>query len=380
MITLYTIGFIAALLIAIFLTPIVKRFAIYSGAVDQPDKRKVHTRIMPRMGGLAIYLAFVGAFVIVSPVLSVFNLKPALGLAIGGLIITLTGALDDRYNLRPRWKVLGQLIAAAVVVFGADLRIIHLSIPFSENMTINMDWLSVLITIVWIIGVTNAINLIDGLDGLAAGVSGIATLTIIVLAAIMGNITVILLGTILLGAIVGFLFYNFHPAQIFMGDTGSLFLGFSLATLSTMGFKEATIISLLVPVIVLGVPLADTVFAIIRRIVNKRPISTADKNHLHHSILALGFSHRKTVLVIYGISLVFGAVAVTLSQTLAVWVIILILALLILVLQLGAEMIGLVHHRKKPVIRFARRVGIKSVRMQRNIKKQLPNNHNHKES
>jgi UDP-GlcNAc:undecaprenyl-phosphate GlcNAc-1-phosphate transferase len=367
MVALYLIGFIAALIMAIFLTPLVKKFAIHVGAVDAPNHRKVHTRIMPRMGGLAIYGAFLGAFIIVSPILTLFNLKPALGLVVGGLIIVLTGALDDRYDLKPKWKILGQLIAASVVVFGADLRIMHIKIPFGDRLIIDMDWLSILITLVWIIGVTNAVNLIDGLDGLAAGVSGIATATIVVLALFMGNTTVAILGFVLLGAIAGFLFFNFHPAQIFMGDTGALFLGFCLATLSTMGFKEATIVSFIVPIVVLGVPLSDTFFAIIRRVVNKKPISVADKNHLHHSILALGYSHRQTVLAIYGVAFIFGVVAVTLSQKMAVWITIVILIILVIALQIGAEMLGLVHKRKKPIIRFARRVGIKTIRIQRNI-------------
>jgi UDP-GlcNAc:undecaprenyl-phosphate GlcNAc-1-phosphate transferase len=369
MIALYLIGFIAAFIFAIFLTPIVKKLAVYVGAVDQPDARKVHETVMPRLGGLAIYFAFLGGFVIVAPALSVFNLKPALGLAIGGLIVVLLGAFDDRFNLRPRWKILGQLVAALVVVFGADLRIMHLKIPFGDRFAIDMDWLSILITLVWIVGVTNAVNLIDGLDGLAAGVSAIALATIVVLAVTMNNLTVVLLGVVLLGAIIGFLFFNFHPAQIFMGDTGAMFLGFSLATLSTMGFKEAAVVSFIVPIVVLGVPLSDTFFAIVRRVVNNKPISAADKNHLHHSILALGYSHRKTVLTIYGVSLLFGVIAVTLSQTYAVWLIITILGILILGLQVGAEMIGLVHTRKKPILRFARKMSIKSLRLQRKVTK-----------
>src|SRR5690606_3348807 len=157
----------------------------------------------------------------------------------------------------------------------------------------------------WIVGVTNAVNLIDGLDGLAGGVSAIATGTILVMAIIMGNPTVIILSLLLLGSTIGFLFYNFHPAKIFMGDSGALFLGFSLATLSVLGFTQATVVSFIVPLLILGVPLSDTFFAIVRRKVNKLPISVADKNHLHHCLLQFGFSHRKTVLIIYGISLFF---------------------------------------------------------------------------
>src|SRR5690606_36950471 len=152
--------------------------------------------------------------------------------------------------------------------------------------------------------------LIDGLDGLASGVSGIATASILVLALIMGNVTVILICAILLGAIIGFMFFNFYPAKIFMGDSGALFLGFSLATLSILEFKQAALVTFLVPIFILGVPLSDTFFAILRRWVNKRPISVADKNHLHHCLLELGFSHRTTVLIIYGIAAFFGMTAI----------------------------------------------------------------------
>lgn len=362
MISLYVLGFVAALAMAVILTPVVKNFAIAVGAVDKPNHRKVHTRIMPRMGGLAIYGAFAAAFVIIAPIIHNYKSNVAWGLLIGGFIIVVTGALDDRFELSPKWKLLGQIIAAAVVVIGSDLRVVHLNVPFGDEMIIQMDWLSIAVTMFWIVGVTNAINLIDGLDGLAAGVSAIATGTILVLAILMGNVTVILLSTILLGSILGFLFFNFHPAKIFMGDTGALFLGFALATLSTLGFKEATLVSFIVPLVILGVPLSDTFFAILRRWVNKMPISVADKSHLHHCLLQLGFSHRKTVLIIYGIASIFGIAAVSLSQTTAVWLTLVIIALILIVMELGAEAIGIVHKGKKPVLHFLRRMSLKTAR------------------
>ncbi|WP_127581173.1 glycosyltransferase family 4 protein [Paenibacillus koleovorans] len=354
---LYAIGFAAACLLALCMTPLVKRFAFFVGAVDKPNQRKVHTRIMPRLGGLAIFIAFVGAFFVIAPTIDDYNVKVASALLIGGAIIVLIGALDDRFDLSPRVKLAAELVAALVIVFYGDIQIELVNLPFGDSF--QTSWLSIPLTVLWIIGVTNAVNLIDGLDGLAGGVSAIATGTILVMAILMGNPTVIVLSVLLLGSIIGFLYYNFHPAKIFMGDSGALFLGFSLATLSVLGFKQATVVSFIVPILILGVPLSDTFFAIVRRRVNKLPISVADKNHLHHCLLQFGFSHRKTVLIIYAISLFFGCCAILLSQT-TMWVTILLIALLLLVLQVGAEAIGIVSKSKKPVIHLLMRVRSKS--------------------
>jgi UDP-GlcNAc:undecaprenyl-phosphate GlcNAc-1-phosphate transferase len=348
---LYTIGFIAALLLSVLLTPFVKQFAIFVGAVDAPNERKVHTRIMPRLGGLAIFVAFVGGFFAISPAFDAINANTAWGLLIGGAIIALTGALDDRFGLSPKLKMIG-IIAAACVVVAFDMRVSFINIPFAGT-THALEWLSIPLTIFWIVGVTNAINLIDGLDGLAAGVSAIAVGTIMVLAIIMGNVTVILLSAVILGSIIGFLFFNFHPAKIFMGDSGALFLGFCIATLSILGFKQATLVSFVVPLLIIGVPFSDTIFAIIRRKVNNKPISVADKGHLHHCLLQLGFSHRNTVLLIYGVSTFFGLMAIMLSQA-AQWVTVITVIVLLLVATIAAELIGVIHKKKRPVLTFVR--------------------------
>lgn len=346
---LYAIGFAAAVVFALLLTPAVKQFAVWIGAVDAPNHRKVHTRIMPRLGGLAIFLAFLGAFVIVFPAMEGVHAQTALGLLIGGAIIVLVGALDDKFDLSPRIKLLGQVIAACVVVL-FDVKIELLNLPFGGSaLDFSAAWISVPLTIFWIVGVTNAVNLIDGLDGLAAGVSGIASATMLVMALIMGNVTVILLSALLLGSILGFLVFNFHPAKIFMGDSGALFLGFTLATLSILGFKQVTVVSFIAPLLILGVPLSDTFFAIVRRLVNRTPISVADKSHLHHCLLQLGFSHRTTVLIIYGIAVFFGGSALLLSQT-APWVTILLIAIILFVMEVGAEAIGIFSKRRKPLL------------------------------
>ncbi|MCG0314355.1 MAG: undecaprenyl/decaprenyl-phosphate alpha-N-acetylglucosaminyl 1-phosphate transferase, partial [Calditerricola sp.] len=305
---------------------------------------------MPRLGGLAIYLSFVVGFFLFVPKTAI-----AWGIFLGGSIIALVGALDDRFQLSPKAKLLGQLVAALVVVaFG--LRVTFINLPFDEGFSIG--WLlSIPVTMVWIVAVTNAVNLIDGLDGLAAGVSAIATATLLVVSLLMGNTFVALLCAVLLGATMGFLVFNFHPAKIFMGDTGALFLGFQLAVLSIMGFKQVTLFSYVIPLLLLGVPLSDTFFAIVRRKLNKKPISAADKSHLHHCLLHLGLSHRGAVLTIYAISALFGLCAVLLYQAQAVlWVATMLVAVLVIALQLGAEVVGLIGYKHKPLLRFLRRV------------------------
>jgi UDP-GlcNAc:undecaprenyl-phosphate GlcNAc-1-phosphate transferase len=352
---LYVIGFVASCALSVLLTPIVKKFAVWVGAVAIPNHRSVHTKIMPQMGGLAIFFAFIGAYFIIAPATKSYNMEVAMGLLIGGAIIVLVGALDDRFVLSPKLKLLGQLVAASVVVyFGLEVDFVKL--PFGDAIDLN-SWIGIPITILWIVGVTNAVNLIDGLDGLSAGVSGIATATIMVLSIMIGNYGVALICAVLLGSILGFLFFNFHPASIFMGDTGALFLGFALATLSILGYKQATIVSLLVPILILGVPLSDTFIAILRRKLNNKPIFAPDKGHLHHCLMGLGFSTRKTVLIIYGVSTVFGLCAVLLSQATQWWTLV-IAAFMFLIAVICAEAIGIISKNKKPVIRFFRRIFI----------------------
>lgn len=364
---LIVFAFICAAGLAFALTPLVKKFAVSVGAMDKPDARKVHSRLMPRLGGLAIYAAFVGTFGLISPLLpeSVTAAAAVKALLVGGGIIVLLGALDDRFELSAKTKLLGQIIAAAVVVIGFDLKVEFVNVPFGDVLAWEqMEWLAIVLTMLWIVGITNAINLIDGLDGLAAGVSAIATATMLVLAVMMGNVAVIVLSALLLGCLIGFLFFNFHPAKIFMGDSGSLFLGFSLATLSILGFKSATLLTFAVPLLILGVPVSDTLLAILRRWVNKKPLSVADKSHLHHCLLQLGFGHRKTVLIIYGIASVFGLSAVFSAYLMLrdmTWMVALIALALLVVLELGAEAIGIISKGKKPVWSLIRRVQIITV-------------------
>ncbi|KEO78627.1 MraY family glycosyltransferase [Paenibacillus polymyxa] len=358
MLLIYIIGFIMALGLALLLTPLVKKFAVKVGAVDVPNARKVHTRIMPRLGGLGIFLAFLLSLLAVLPfvpdgMLSSRDINFIAAFLIGGTLITLIGALDDRFDLNAKLKFLAQIAVACMVVFAFDIRVDFVNVPFQDAYSSLESWISIPLTIFWIVGVTNAINLIDGLDGLAAGVSGIAIGTIFVMSMLMGNYMVAMLCLVLLGSIIGFLFFNFHPAKIFMGDTGSLFLGFCLAMLSMLGFKQIAIVSFITPLIIIGVPLSDTFFAIIRRKLQKKPIFSPDKGHLHHCLRELGFSHRQTVLIIYGIAAFFGVLAVIQSSAAlneANWVTFVVICIMMFFLQIGAEVIGLVGKTKRPVI------------------------------
>lgn len=348
----YCIGFFAACAIAVLIMPYIKRLAFKIGAVAIPNHRTVHTKPMPQMGGLAIFVAFAVTYLAVALSIGEYDLDVMIGMLAGGGIIVLVGVIDDRKNISPKLKLLGQIVAASMLPLNG-LYVDYIQLPFGDAINV-YPWIGMAITVLWVVGVTNAVNLIDGLDGLAAGVSAIATLTIMVLAFMTGNTPVALLSAILLGSIIGFLFFNFHPASIFMGDTGALFLGFSLATLSILGFKSAVAISFLVPILVLGVPLSDTVLAIIRRKLNNKPISVADKGHLHHCLMEMGFSTRKAVLIIYGVAAIFGSCAMLLSQT-KQWGTITLVVIVLLIMEIGAEAVGILSKSRKPVLQLLQR-------------------------
>ncbi len=329
---------------SILMTPIVKKLAYLIGATDQPNHRKVHQALMPRLGGLAIYISFI---------VGVFFLQPeqpnSAAILTGSVIIVIIGLCDDIFELAAKYKFAGQLVAAITVVFLGDVQVEFINLPFGGYL--KFGYLSIPFTILWIVGITNSINLIDGLDGLAAGVSSIALISISGMAIIMGNMYVVALGSIILMSTLGFLIYNFHPAKIFMGDTGALFLGYMISVLSLLGFKNVTFISFIVPVIILGVPISDTIFAILRRIINKKPLSAPDKSHLHHCLLQVGFSHRQTVLIIYAMAAFFGLVAVIFSFA-KLWGSFLLIGVLILLIELFAEKIGLLGKGYRPLLKM----------------------------
>lgn len=308
----YLLLFVIAFTVSLIATPFVAKLAFLVGAIDKPGKRKIHDKIMPRLGGLAVYAGFLAA--------AVFLLGDGAkvhGLLLGGTVILLLGIADDITELSPKKKLAGQTLAAAIVVAGG-IQIQFINNPFNGYFYLGI--LSIPITVLWIVAVTNAVNLIDGLDGLASGVSTIALLTFALIAFLIGQQTVSLLAFALAASVLGFLRYNFFPAKIFLGDTGSMFLGYMVSVLAVFGLlKGVTLVTFIVPIVVLGVPIFDTCFAIFRRYCEHKPIFQADKKHIHHRLLSRGLSHRQAVLVIYGISLFFSVSALWMLHTMRVY-------------------------------------------------------------
>lgn len=301
----YAYTFLAALAVTFILTPFVKRLAVAIGALDRPDARKVHHGLVPRLGGLAIYAGF-----IISIALTVgFGDREMLGLCCGATFLIGVGILDDRFSLRPKVKLCGQIAAAAIFVIIFGVRIDWLNLPFVGYLYFPA-LISIPLTIFWIIGFVNTVNLIDGLDGLAAGIAAIASLTISFLAFQMGQWICAAAMVAMAGSAIAFLQYNFNPAKIFMGDTGSMFLGYVIATVSVMGsMKTAAAAVLIVPLVALSVPIMDTLMAIFRRKHSGVPIFSPDKRHLHHRLLARGLSQKQVVLIMYALTAFFSCTA-----------------------------------------------------------------------
>lgn len=306
------VAFITAFVLSLLATPLAIKLAPKIGAVDVPkDGRRMHSRAIPRFGGMAI---FIGATVSMLAFMT-FDTR-IIGVIIGGALIYALGVIDDLANLPAKVKFAGQTMCA-IILYSFNIRIEFLSGFFGDGVSYLGNVVCFFVTIIWVVGVTNCVNLIDGLDGLAAGTASIASLCIAYVAYIHGMYLVSGAMLAIAGAALGFLPFNFSPARIFMGDSGSLFLGFSIAGLSILGpVKGATIIAVIVPLLVMGLPIFDTLFAILRRVVNKRPIMEADKGHLHHRIMDIGLGQRRTVLMLYGISGIMGVGAVLISRDL----------------------------------------------------------------
>lgn len=333
--TRLVLSIFAAFLAAYLLTPVMMKVALRIGAVDKPNERKVHKGIITRIGGVAIF----GGFMVGALLMQDLSIR-AWGLLISGTMIMLLGLVDDIKGISPKVKLLGQIAAALVLVyFGVQVKFV--TNPFTGGI-ISLGVLSIPVTVFWVTGMSNAVNLIDGLDGLAAGVSAIAAVTLAVVAWTQGQFEAVYLALFLAAAALGFLRFNFHPAKLFMGDCGSLFLGFILGVLAVMGLsKGATIISLFIPIIILGIPILDTFFAIVRRFFNNKPIFQADKGHLHHRLLDMGLSHKQTVLVIYAITLLLGSSAVLLTMLTTAQSVLILISISIVIL-LGADRIGII--------------------------------------
>ena len=336
----YILAFTIALAVALVITPGVILLAAKTGAMDAPDARKVHKKPIPRIGGIGIYVAFMVAILAVMGFTELTDdvFHELVGLLVSGTLIVIVGIIDDYKNLPAKVKLVGQIIAACVLV-AFDVRIDFVTDPFGDF--IFLEYFAVPATVFWIVGLTNTVNLIDGLDGLAAGVSAIAAATIFLVAMQQSFLLVAVLTAALAGAAIGFLYYNFNPARIFMGDTGSMFLGFMLAGISVIGaVKSAATIALIVPILALGLPILDTTFAIVRRYRGGVPIFKPDKGHLHHRLLDLGFTQRQAVLLMYVISALLGLSAVVLNEVSSGIAILIVFCVLSAVL-LGAKKLGI---------------------------------------
>ncbi|NLD19567.1 MAG: undecaprenyl/decaprenyl-phosphate alpha-N-acetylglucosaminyl 1-phosphate transferase [Clostridiales bacterium] len=302
--------FFVAAIVAALTTPAAIWLAPKIGAMDIPkDERRVHNKPMPRFGGIAIYLGIMVA-------LSIYALKNegVVSAMVGCTLIYILGLVDDLKDLKP-WIKFGGQVGCAVVVYALGLRIEFITNYFGPGNMAFGDVACFVITILWLVGITNAVNLIDGLDGLAAGIAAISALCIGYVAYINGQYIPTLAMMTIAGAALGFLPFNFHPAKIFMGDSGSQLLGFSMAAFSIMGtVKSTTVVVVVIPALVLGLPIFDTAFAIVRRMLKHQSIGTADKEHLHHRIMKAGFGQRRAVMLMYCISGIMGVVAVLYSR------------------------------------------------------------------
>ncbi len=286
------------------MTPIIKRIALHVGAMDIPNERKVHTKPIPRLGGLGIYFGFLFGYMLFGAHSIIMN-----AILIGSFIIILIGAIDDVKPVPARYKLAGQIVSAIIVSFYGGILLRDVSF---FGIYLNFGIFSYPLTILFIVGIINCINLIDGLDGLASGISAIYFLTIAIIAILMGmpmDLEIILC-LIMFGSTLGFLVHNFYPAKIFMGDSGSMFLGYIISIICLLGFKNVTMTSLIIPMLLLAIPIMDTFFAIVRRIINHKPITMPDKNHLHHQLLRLNISHRNVVLIIYLIDILFAIASI----------------------------------------------------------------------
>ncbi|MCJ1996658.1 undecaprenyl/decaprenyl-phosphate alpha-N-acetylglucosaminyl 1-phosphate transferase [Lactococcus piscium] len=378
----YIIILLVTAIIALILTPIMVVVSRRIGAVDNPNARRINTKPMPSAGGVAIFIAF--------SVITLFVLPRFVGLAnynradatyfeyiwpfvLGGGIIALTGLIDDIVELGAKSKFAGQILGACVIWFFTTSRFDNFKIPFGGPLLIFPTWLSFLATIFWILAITNALNLIDGLDGLASGVSIISLTT-------MGIVSYFFLGTndiylpitifVLVFAIGGFFPYNFPPAIIYLGDTGALFLGFMISVLSLQGLKNATAVAVVTPMIILGVPLTDTVVAMVRRKLNGSSIVEADRMHLHHRLLSLGLTSHAAVLVIYGVAGVFSFIALILNVS-SRWGGIFLLIFSLIGLEVMIELIGVLGENRTPLLNLVKFIGNSDYRQEVKKKRKM---------
>lgn len=295
--------FIGALLIAIAATPVARRIAPKLGVMDQPNPRKVHARPMPLLGGAAIVSASLLTLLLLR---DRFEFQQLGSILLGAALVALLGFYDDRWGLRPILKLIGQIVAAIILIFSGV-----------KVTALPEEWMNLTVTLVWVVGLTNSLNLLDNMDGLSSGVAAVCASFFLVMAALSGQIYVSALAAALLGATLGFLVYNFNPASIFMGDTGSMFLGFLLAAIGIkLRFPDnVPFVTWMVPIIVMGMPIFDTTLVFISRLRRgKNPLTTPGKDHVSHRLVKLGFTTREAVMTHYLISGAYGMVAILVTQ------------------------------------------------------------------
>ena len=321
---------------SVILIPFVKKVAFKINAIDIPGGRHIHQKTTPKLGGLAIFFSFLLGYMIFGTHSSTMN-----AVLIGSFIIILLGVFDDIVELGPLSQFIGQLIASSIIVFYGGLLIQELGIK-AFHIYINFHWFSYPLTIFFILGCINCINLIDGLDGLSGGICSIYYLTIGIIAIIQNKTGLdFVLAFTMLGAVLGFLVYNFNPASIFAGDCGSNFMGFMVAVIALLGFKNVTMTSFIIPLVILAIPILDTLFAIIRRFLKHQSLFKGDKYHIHHQLLNRNFSVKQTVFIIYIIDALFAFASILyiLQDGLIVYIVYGVLLLLVLLIILKTNII-----------------------------------------
>ena len=344
--------FIFTAILSFIFTELVRYLSFKVGAVDEPNSRRVNKVVMPSSGGFAIYAAYFISILFILPL----NQEITIPIFLGATVIIITGLIDDIKGISPGFKVTGIVLATLIVYFLADVQVTSIGIPFIG--LVDLGYWSLPMTLLWVTAITNALNLIDGLDGLATGVSSISLVTIGIIAFFFltsNNIDVTIMVFTLVAACLGFLPANYFPAKIYLGDTGALFLGYMIAVFSLFNLKNVTFISLMVPLVILIIPIADTSFAIIRRTLNKQSISTADNKHIHHQLMNYGFTHKQSVLLLYIISFIFSMVALLYPLANDIGLILLTLGIIIF-LQFLSELLGLINNDNKPLITFFKKI------------------------
>lgn len=334
--------FLIPMIVSAIFVPFVKKIAWKLDIYAVENERTVHKGKIARIGGVAVFLAFMGClpfFMDMDAALS--------GILLGGFFVFIGGLLDDMFNLPAIGKIGFQSAGALCAMIIGDVYLVEINLPF--GLMIDFQVISMFVTFVWIIGITNAVNLIDGLDGLSSGFSIIVLLTIAILTTLNGRVDVMVICSALAGATAGFLCYNFHPASIFIGDCGAQYLGYMISTISLLGFKGGTFITLVMPIIILFVPIMDTMLAILRRKLSGKKISDPDKNHLHHTLMKTWkLGQRETVLIIYGITIMFSFAAYLFGVDEKLGLI--LLAILIFLCELFVEVTGMIHKKYHPIM------------------------------